>query len=310
MTPIAGACWAWSEAFRSVGYDSFCVCPSGYRDGRAMPADCRWPPNATTIDRIRDADVIFAYQGYPYKFDWYPRDHPTVGVYVSQPERHIWRALEYDGWPWCVDGEYQTRLYGPLAIPVPECLPLDHEWYRPGPKPEGHVRIVYSPSNRHLTGWDDKGYAETNRILMELAVASGNSSGIPPVDVDIIMGKPLGECLLAKATAHIVIDECVTGAFHGNSIQGLAHGSVVINNADALCMANIRTMTGGSEAPFVRCDMDELAGTLRRLVELGPSQLELIGRLNRQWAETAWDTKALIDRNFVPLIEKAMAKCG
>jgi len=298
MTPIAGACWAWSEAFKEAGYDSFSVASKNYGDGRIMPADYGWPATAVAIAEIRAADLIFCYQGHPYQRAWYPRHKPTVFVYVSQNEsRYIWRGGEADGWPWAVDGEYQTRLY-PDSIPVPECLPLNHPWFQPAEKPADRVRIVYSPSNTNRDGWDDKGYEATCRILNELAADT-------KVEVDVIVHRPFDECLERKRTAHISIDECVTGAFHGCSMQALVHGSIPVNNADAGCMVNLRRMSG-ADAPFVRCDMNGLLLTLRSLVRLGPRKLTVMGAANRAWMEAHWNPRELIERNFLPLIKQAM----
>lgn len=299
MTAIAGACWAWSEAFKAAGHDSFCCCPGGYDDGRTMPTDYPWPPAPDVLDRIHQADVRICYQGHPYRFPWYPKGKATLFVYVSQNSaRYIWRNGEADGWPWAVDGEYQTRLYE-NATPVPECLPLGHEWFRPGPQPSDRVRIVYSPSRVRPDGdpWNDKGYTAT------VAALDGLSG---PVEVDIITRRPWDECLARKRTAHIAIDECVTGAFHSNSLHGLAHGCVVVNNADDLCQENVRRVTGGAEAPFVRCGIDDLAKTLQCLVSMGPSRLALMGSHNRAWIEQHWQPDALIERNFMPLIREAM----
>jgi len=310
MTAIAGACWAWSEAFKEAGHDSFCCAPAGYGDGRQMPTDYEWPPTGEALDRINSADVLFCYQGYPYRFAWYPRAKPTVVIYVSQPQPHIWTEAQDDGWPWAVDGEYQTRLY-PGSIPVPECLPLAREWFRPAAKPRDRVRIAYSPSNTGgRDGWDDKGYDQVRSILLKLVEDCDGKSGLPPIEADIITGIPLGECLLRKATAHIVIDECVTGAFHSNSIQGLAHGCVVLNNADELCIENVRTVTGGAEPPFSRCSMERLDAVLRRFCMIGPLGLEAVGRNNRTWMETHWQARALIERNFLPLMERALDRAA
>lgn len=302
MTPIAGACWSWSETFKEAGYESFCACPRGYSDGRVMPADYTLPPEAEALARIKAADVIICCQGRPYGLPWYPRRRPTLFVYVSQNlPRYITRAGEADGWPWAVIGEYQTRQY-PGSVPVPPLMPLGHPWFQPADKPADRVRIVFSPSSRQREGWDDKGVAAT---LGALRAVSG-----PGVEVDVIERVPLGECLARKATAHIAIDECKTGSYHYNSLQGLAQGSVTLNNCDELCAANIRQMTGGAEHPFVVTDLAGLEGVLRRLIGLGPQRLAEIGAGNRRWMEMHWQPAELIERNFLPLIQRAIARGG
>jgi hypothetical protein len=292
MTPVAGAAWAAAEAFREAGYESFSVAGSRYNDGRVMPRHEDWPPGPREIEMIRNADVIFCHQGHPYKFDWYPKHKPTVFWYHSQP-LHMWRHGEKEGWPWCVEGQYQTRLY-PGSIPVPNLFPLRHPWYQPQPKPD-RVQIVYSPSNSTLAGYDDKGYSGTIAALQGL-----------DADVHVLTGVSLEQCLAAKAKAHIVIDECVTGSYHRNSLEGLALGCVVVNNCDGLCEQNIRDMTGGAGLPFVRSNIGDLSTTLRRLVEMGPSSVAHMGYRNREWMEGVWNPAEMIERNLKPLMDEAV----
>ena len=294
-TPIAGAAWCWSEAFKEAGYDSFAVAGARYSDGRAMPCDASWPPSPGDIKAIQDADLIFCYQGYPYRHKWFPRDKPTVGLYVSQPH-HIHKALEQDGWPWAVIAEYQPRLYPGCAV-VPNLVPLKHPWFQPGEKPQDHIRIAYSPSNKILTGWDSKGYGETSEALYAVQAED--------VDIDIIMGVPLEECLRRKSTAHIVIDECVTGSYHGNSIQGLALGCVMINGCDFMTEQRLHQVTGGCGSPFVVCTVSDLVGVLQHLIVWGPKRLAELGRQSREWIEGALDPAECINRSFVPLMDAA-----
>ena len=297
QTPVAGAAWAWARAFEEAGHDSFSVAGRGYGDGRSYPADEGWPPDERAIHRIRAADVIFCHQGHPYRHPWYPKRKPTVVIYHSAA-RDVCRVGERGRWPWAVVGQYQARLY-PGCWPVPNLIPLNHPWYRVGDKPTDRVRIAYSPSNMGKTGWDDKGYAPTVEALRGVEA-----------EVDVITGAGLEECLSRKSTAHIVIDECATGGYHRSSLEGLAQGSVVVNNADVFCWANVRRMAGGCNPPFITTDLTYLAETLRSLVDKGPSWLASQGVANRRWTEGAWSPGELIDRNFKPLIEAALLRAG
>ena len=58
-----------------------------------------------------------------------------------------------------------------------------------------------------------------------------------------------------KRRAHIVIDECITGSYHRNSLEGLAAGCVVINGAGfAPEVLDVLRRCAGDDAgnPFVR----------------------------------------------------------
>lgn len=300
QTPVAGAAWSWSEAFKEAGYDSACLARSEYNDGRVMPTDYRWPPTAAGKEAIEQTDVLLCYQGHPYRYEWYPRTKPTVFLYVSQP-RHIMRSGEKDGWPWAVIGEYQTRLY-PGCVAVPNIVPLKHPLFEPGRKPTDRIVIAYSPSNKDKAGWDDKGYEATVRILRHI-VDGGNHV---PIEADVITGTPFKECMERKARAHIVIDECVTGSYHGNSIQGLALGCVVINNCDAEVANNLRAFTG-RDIPFVRSNLDGLSETLSQLVQASPDKLIRMGRADRKWLEDAMPPADMVERWFRPLIDDAIS---
>ena len=296
MTPVAGACWSWSEAFKEAGYDSWCCCPPGYGDGRLMPRDEDWPPDEREIQMIHNSDLVFCYQGQPYKMPWYPKDKPTVGLYVSQPH-HLYRKLEEDGWPWAVIGEYQTRLY-PGCEMVPNMIPLKHPLFQVGAKSTERLRVVYSPSNQSLSGWDDKGFTDTQMALSWLG---------DDAEIQIITGQPFGDCLRAKGRAHLVIDECVTGAYHGNSLQGLAAGAVVLNAADTKSLANLKAFSG-ADSPFEYAPMPLLEGVLKQWLIRGPQAAIERGALNRSWMEENYQAPKLVEEWFVPLMDAAIRK--
>ena len=297
MTPIAGAAWSWAEAFKEAGFDSFSCTPERYNDGRSVPTHRKYPPVGDDLIAVQSADVIFAHQGHPYKAEWYPHDVPTVAIYHSQPS-HVLRGPEMDGWPTGVVGQYQTRLYAGLP-PVPNLIPLKHSWYQPAGKSLDRIRIAFSPSNTTMAGWDAKGYTETKRDLDKL-----------DADVDVVTGVSLAECLRRKADAHVVIDECVTGSYHRNSLEGLALAGAVVNDCDGQCSSNIRRMTFSPDHPFWTTDLAGLWRILNAFIARGPTQLVEWGNRSRRWMDDYWNPATLIKQNFVPLIDKAMEKAA
>ena len=299
QTSVAGAAWSWSEAFKEAGYDSYCIARQKIRD-LEFPSDCDWPPGPMSLVKLQEADLIFCHQGQPYRKEWYPKATPTVFCYHS-PQSHVWRHGEKDGWPWCVIGQYQPRYYPGCAV-VPNLIPLKHPWFQSGPKPTDRVRIAYSPSQTDRKGWDSKGYEQTLDILAELRQV------VPevPIEIDIITAVPLEDCLKRKATAHIVIDECVTGSYHRSSLEGLALGCVVINNCDAASANNLRALTG-QDIPFVRSCLDTLLGTLNNLVHATPKKLAEEGQVNREWMERWMRPWAMTNRWFRSLMDEALA---
>jgi hypothetical protein len=119
------------------------------------------------------------------------------------------------------------------------------------------------------------------------------------------------EALAAKRRAHIVIDECVTGSYHRNSLEGLSAGSVVVNGVGLLegVAAVFRRCAGDApDLPFVYADLPSLEGRLSALIESGPSALVEMGRHNRAWMERHWDFSAQWDRFWQPAMDAALTR--
>ncbi len=95
-----------------------------------------------------------------------------------------------------------------------------------------------------------------------------------------------------KRRSHIVIDECVTGSYHRNSLEGLACGAVVINGIGILPeVENVLRFCAGeqSENPFVPATLENLENVLIELIESGRENLIEKGKANRRWIEQNWD---------------------
>ena len=90
------------------------------------------------------------------------------------------------------------------------------------------------------------------------------SRGLPDVGIEVDPRRPdqsHAESLAMKRRAHIVIDECVTGSYHRNSLEGLAAGCVVVNGVGLLPGVEEVLRRCAPEAhalPFVFSTLDSL----------------------------------------------------
>lgn len=309
-TPLAGSPLITSRLLAKCGYQSRCIAGGRYPDGRDFGCDVHPDQEKLRDELLERADVIVAHNGGPVGERWFRRalGHGAVCVvYHSQPSR-VDRTLERQGAPAAVLGQYHPRLYGGRCLLVANLIPLDEADYQPAKvdrSKETKVRIVYAPSNNSTCFdrkvpdfWDNKGYQATLSVLARVAKRDD-------VTVDVITGCGLKGCLARKRRAHIVIDECVTGSYHRNSLEGLALGTVVINAADRLSLDAAKHCAGGAEPPFVITRLDGLSSKLMELVDVGPAELSRRGLAGRAWMEQCWLPVDLIRRGYEPLLASA-----
>jgi hypothetical protein len=183
--------------------------------------------------------------------------------------------------------------------------------YQPEAKPDV-VTIAYTPSGRHETYppdhrlyWHGKGYQTTTRVLRALEERRG-------VRLQTIGHAQVSHAaaLAMKRNAHIVIDECVTGSYHRNSLEGLALGCVVINGLGLRPPINevLQTCAGGADSPFVFARLETLEEELERLIALGPAVLAERGMASRQWMKQHWQFANQWDRHWKLAIDAALAR--
>lgn len=152
-----------------------------------------------------------------------------------------------------VVAQYHPRLYQEHLL-VPNLVNFKPEinLLKEGEKPV----ILFSPAHNRTGGrWNDKTCPE-----LETALESVEKLGL--AEVKNITGVSPYELFSIRKKAHITIDEIVTGAFHQISLEGMAAGNVVINNADDFSMAMLRNYSKGGQAPFVRTDKESISDTL------------------------------------------------
>jgi SAM-dependent methyltransferase len=216
------------------------------------------------------------------------------------------------GFPGLVVAQYQAALPefdGWTAVPNP--VPLWESAYAPEEK-EPPITICFTPSGRHESYppghrlyWHSKGYITTTAILDRLAARY-------PLRLELIRSKQVAhaQSLAMKRRAHIVIDECVTGSYHRNSLEGLAAGAVVINGLGirpGITDVLRRCTADDAGNPFVFADLSTLEATLVSLIEEGESALRERGAAGRGWMESHWDFGRQWTRFWEPAIDRALA---
>ena len=281
-----------------------------YGNGVRFQGDIQWTEHPTTAREVLEAaNLVIVHNG---KVD--PAHHALI---ESKPaivlaHNYAWNVdmrLVEKGRPGAVVGQYQALLpefRDWKAVPNP--LPFWEEAFQPGVKNDT-ATVTYTPSGQHerypsghRLYWHGKGYATTLRVLERLAARY-------PLRLNLIRNRQLShaESLAMKREAHIVIDECVTGSYHRNSLEGLAAGAVVVNGLGLLPgLPELLRELAGEEPPFARTGLDQLETVLAGLIEEGPARLTERGRNNRLWLERHWDFTEQWERHWIPLVERAM----
>jgi GT2 family glycosyltransferase len=284
-----------------------------YPNGATHDGDLDWTaaPDRVAAE-LSAADLVIVHNG---KVD--PRHRAAIeGKAVLTLAHNYMDNVDQDfvrqGFPGLVIGQYAATLPEFTDWPVaPNPVPLWESAFTPEPK-NAELTMCYTPADKHDVYprghplyWHGKGYQATMRILDRLAARF-------PLRLEIVRDRhlPHAEVLAMKRRAHIVIDECVTGSYHRNSLEGLACGCVVVNGVGLLPgVADILRRCAGGDAPtpFVFADLDSLEGCIEGLIALGPDALAALGRDGRSWMDRFWRFEAQWDRFWQPAAEQAIA---
>lgn len=286
---------------------------ASYGNGVAFTGDVEWTRNPEAARRhLAEADAVILHNG---RID--PQHRPLLAGkgLVTLAHNYMWNvdpAMVTAGYPGLVVAQYQGTLPEFAGwTPVPNPVPLWEEDYSPGPKGP-RITIAYTPSGKHerypeghRLYWHGKGYATTLRVLDALARRYD-------LDLQVIRDGQVShaQALAMKRRAHIVIDECVTGSYHRNSLEGLAAGCVVVNGVGIRpAIADLFRRCAGAEGPlpFERAGLDDLETVLTGLIERGAAALEEQGRANRRWMERHWDFTTQWNDVWLPAVERGMA---
>ena len=262
---------------------------------------------------LTSADVVVVHNG---KVDARHRRLLADKAVITMAHNYMWNVDQNyvrQGFPGVVVGQYQSTLPefdGWLTVPNP--VPLWEDAFRPGNKDQT-ITICYTPSGKHeqypkdhRLYWHSKGYDTTIRILESL-------DSRYPLRLEVVRDKQVShaEALAMKRRSHILIDECVTGSYHRNSLEGLATGCVVVNGVGLLpeVLDALRHLAGREDFnPFTSASLESLERTLTILIERGPESLAEQGAANRLWMERHWSFKSQWDQFWQPAVSIALEK--
>jgi len=269
-TPVAGVPSVLSRCIgESTAHNGRCVWSSNrYGNGVAFRGDVEWTADPVRAKELLEgADAVVVHNG---KVDARHRAILEARPIVTMAHNYAWNVDTSHvarGFPGLVVAQYQATLPEFAGwTPVPN--PVEREELVPAEK-GALVTIAYTPSGRierhppsHRLHWHSKGYETTSRVLDALARRR-------PLRLEVIRQRQVthAESLAMKRRAHIVIDECVTGSYHRNSLEGLAAGCVVVNGIGILPGVEERfreCVPGADDIPFVAARLETLEAVLKQ----------------------------------------------
>jgi hypothetical protein len=315
-TPVAGVPAILARCISArTEHSARCVwATDSYGNGVQFAGDVEWretPEKAKSL--LTEADLIIVHNGK------IAPDHRQLlknKAILTMAHNYLWNVDEQfvkKGFPGVVVGQYQAALpeFRNWMI-VPNPISFWEAEYQVGNKPD-KITICYTPSGKHeqyprehKLYWHSKGYQTTMRVLEKLAKQF-------EIKLEVIHNRQIShaESIAMKRRSHIVIDECVTGSYHRNSLEGLAVGCVVVNGIGLLPkVAEILLACAGSlsEIPFVSAKLENLEAVLTELIESGKDELVQKGLKNRAWLEENWNFERHWQQFWMPAIEKSLNK--
>ncbi|RLC98729.1 MAG: hypothetical protein DRI46_10785 [Chloroflexi bacterium] len=245
---------------------------------------------------FREADVLH-FHNY-LKDQFILRLHPelkrhlktkTVVFQVHSPPDSL-KNLRSDLKDPCVDikavlAQYHARFF-PEAEVVPNAVPIWDELHIPIPRNNNKTLISYSPSNKNLKGWNDKGYIPTTQAFRALTSIC---------DSETIMNKPHRECLKMRQRSDITIDEVMTGSYHMCSLEAMSQGVVPVCNIDPKCEDALSKFTRTTKHPMVKANSETLISVLTELIN---DRSRLVQRQSecRRFMEQYWNPERITQR--------------
>ena len=236
-TPLVGAPGKISLVQRMQGDDSICFMASDYpRNG---PLYKFFSDNSILIRKenldffkykISSADVIHVHNYIEKEMLDLITSLNTSAKLIYQVHSPIREGPLY--YPREFDAEFDvhlvvaqhwTRFY-PSYIPVPNLI-LEPPSIRERAKGQ-KLKVLFSPTHKHAGRWTDKHTPGLEDLLSSMHKSNLIDFHKPMKPIDPI------ELNMIRKCSDVTLDEIQTGGFHMVSLEGLAFGNVVVNNAD------------------------------------------------------------------------------
>ncbi len=315
-TPVAGVPAILARCINAkTGHTARCVwATNDYGNGVNFTGDVEWNKNPKQAEKLlNEADLVIVHNGKTApQHDKLFREKAVI----TMAHNYLWNVdtqFIKKGFPGVVVGQYQAVLpeFKNWSV-VPNPLPFWERVYQNRMKNE-LISICYTPFGKHGSYpethkfyWHSKGFKTTVRVLENLAKRFD-------LTLETISEKQIShdESLAMKCRSHIVIDECVTGSYHRNSLEGLAAGCVVVNGIEKMPAVGevfLQCAAGTEKIPFVSSGLDNLEKTLESLIEKGIENLQNEGEKNRVWMEKHWGFSAQWEKFWHPAVEAAFRK--
>lgn len=316
-TPVAGVPEILSRCINeATPHNCRCVwATNDYGNGVKFATDIEWKQNPqAALQALQNADAVIVHNG---RVDTRHKKIIDAKPVITMAHNYMWnvdQAYIKKGYPGVVVGQYQATLdeFKSWDI-VPNPILISDKAFADIKKNQ-QITVCYTPSGKHdvyskqhRLYWHSKGYATTMAILDRLAEKY-------PIKLDVVRDKQLShaDVMAMKQRAHIVIDECVTGSYHRNSLEGLACAAVVINGIGLLpgveqALRHCTTTMSGH--PFIASDLHELEERLETLINQGAESLLEQGRANQQWLKDNWNFSSQWQTLWMPVVNRAIYVC-
>ncbi len=243
------------------------------------------PSSQQLDDAIAWADVIHHHRAI------YPRlikNKPSILQFHSPANGYVPEQThkEFNGRK-LVIAQYHPRFYTD-AVVVPNMIDIWDTQFQPEEKSKNAVHVFYSWASERTGGWSDKGSKKTIGILNKIKKKYGDQ-----VVIQVMNNRSYADCMAWKRKAHICIDECVTGSYHLQSLEGCAVGAVTFNNIDDQTLGFMSKVNGQNHHPFVKTNLEGLYDKLCYFIE-HREELNEKGLLSRKWMEENWNPENLV----------------